>query len=181
MNIEQFKGWALFLDRDGVINRRIPGDYVKHIDDFIFNPGALEAIALFSGVFSHIFVVTNQQGIGKKLMDETDLNIIHDYMLTHINKTGGRIDKIYFCPGLAKDKPLCRKPQPGMALQAKADFPDIDFTKSLMIGDSVSDILFGNNVGMLSFFINHTGEIEDDLPAGTPIYTSLAEIAGISI
>lgn len=176
---EKFKGWSLFLDRDGVINRRIPGDYVKRIEEFNFNPGAAEAIAVFSKIFRYIFVVTNQQGIGKGLMDEYDLAIIHDYMLEKLRQTGGRIDKVYFCPGLAKDNPACRKPQIGMALQAKADFPDVDFSRSLMIGDSVSDIEFGNNAGMTTYYISHNGEIPDSLPNATPVFRSLAEIAGL--
>lgn len=175
-DLETFRGWTLFLDRDGVINERIPGDYVKRMDEFKFVHGAREAIARFSEVFKHILVVTNQQGIGKGIMDELDLDILHAYMVDGIEKYNGRIDKVYFCPGLAKDKPNCRKPQIGMALQAKADFPDIDFNQSLMIGDSLSDIQFAHNAGMKAFFVHHLGEIPDDLPSDTAIFTSLADI-----
>ena len=177
INAEYYKNWSLFLDRDGVINKRIPGDYVKRIAEFTFVKDAPAAIAEFSKVFRHIFVVTNQQGIGKGIMDELDLGIIHEYMIHGIQKEGGRIDKVYFCPGLAKDKPLCRKPDIGMALQAKADFPDVDFAKSLMIGDSLSDIQFAHNAGMQSVYIQHMENIPSELPDSTPVYKSLAEFA----
>jgi len=179
IDIESYAGWTLFLDRDGVINQRIPGEYVKRIDEFVFVPGTLQSIAKFAGIFKFIFVATNQQGIGKGIMDELDLGIIHDYMVHEIQKAGGRIDKVYFCPGLATDKPLCRKPQIGMAIQAKADFPDIDFAKCLMIGDSVSDIQFGLDAGMEALYIQHADHPPIDLPHNTPVYNSLAEIAGI--
>jgi histidinol-phosphate phosphatase family protein len=178
IDLEKYVGWSLFLDRDGVINQRIPGEYVKRIGEFVFVPGALQAISEFAGIFKYVFVVTNQQGIGKGIMDELDLGIIHEYMLHEIQKAGGRIDKVYFCPGLAKDIPLCRKPQIGMALQAKNDFPDIDFTRSLMIGDSVSDIHFGQNAGMEAFYIQHADHPPIGLPQNIQIYNSLAEIAG---
>ncbi len=146
-------GWTLFLDRDGVINKRLPGTYVTSIEEFDFLPGVLAAIAHFSKLFDTIIVVTNQQGIGKGVMTEAQLLEIHSYMQKSIEAAGGRLDAIYYCPELAKDKLTCRKPNPSMAHQAKADFPKINFKQSIMVGDSVSDMEFGLNLGMKTVFI----------------------------
>jgi histidinol-phosphate phosphatase family protein len=147
------KSWTLFLDRDGVINHKLDNDYVKSWDEFEFLPGALDALAKFADVFGTIVIVTNQQGIGKGIYTASDLEEVHRRMMTEIENAGGRIDKIYYCPGLAKDDPPCRKPNPGMALDAKKDFPSIDFERSVMVGDSVSDMEMGRAVGMRTVFI----------------------------
>jgi histidinol-phosphate phosphatase family protein len=165
--------WALFLDRDGVINRRLVGNYVKSWDEFEFLPGVLEAIALFARKFRHIFIITNQQGIGKGLMTEDDLARIHQKMQKEIEKAGGRIDAIYFCPSLAAAKSPRRKPAPGMALEAKKDFPDVDFSKSVMAGDSVSDMEFARNAGMYALFIGS----REQYPDADDYYASLKEFA----
>lgn len=142
------KSWTLFLDRDGVINKRIFGGYVKSWDKLEFLPGVVDAISTFTGIFKYIFVVTNQQGVGKGLMNIDQLNSIHKDMLNEISRNGGHINKVYFCTDLADKPNNCRKPEVWMAEKAKKEFPDIDFSKSIMIGDSVSDILFGKNAGM---------------------------------
>ena len=145
MNLRDLKinrGATLFLDRDGVINKRLVGDYVKKWNDFEFLPGVLDAFATFSSYFDKIFIVTNQQGIGKGLMTEADLQQIHHQMIFEIEKAGGRIDGIYFCPDLKDSHSFMRKPNIGMALKAKKDFPMINFKNSVMVGDSVSDMLF---------------------------------------
>jgi histidinol-phosphate phosphatase family protein len=149
------KNWTLFLDRDGVINKRIIGDYVKTIDEFEFLDGVVDAITVFNKYFQRIIVVTNQQGIGKGLMTEDDLKKVHNFLIENVEKCGGKINKIYFCPELAKNNPECRKPNIGMALQAKKDFPEIDFSKSIMIGDSMSDIKFAKNSGMISVAVGN--------------------------
>lgn len=140
--------WSLFLDRDGVINRRIIGGYVSSWEEFEFLPEVKSALSIFSNVFKYIFIITNQQGIGKGIMSESSLVEIHSKMISEIEMAGGRITKIYHCPDLAQKQNNCRKPSPFMAQKAKADFPKIDFTKSIMIGDSESDILFGKNSDM---------------------------------
>ncbi len=151
--------WTLFLDRDGVINRRLPDDYVKRWSEFEFMPGAPEAIAMLSTLFGRIFVVTNQQGIGKGLMSTEDLQAIHQQMAQEIKRAGGRIDGIYFCPHLHTDGCNCRKPRPGMAWQALADFPAIDFSHAIMVGDTPGDIEFGHNVGMRAAFVAKPTEL----------------------
>ena len=98
---------TLFLDRDGVINVKLDERYVQNPSEFEFMPGAEKSIALLSTIFKRILIVTNQQGIGKGLMTENDLNFLHDYMLTVLAKSEGRIDKIYFCPHLVSEKCGC--------------------------------------------------------------------------
>ena len=138
---------CLFLDRDGVINRHRPDDYVKTWAEFEFLPGTLEALAKLSNSFRYILIVTNQRGVSKGLFSEQMLKSIHERMLAEISKNGGRIDGIYYCTALANND-FNRKPNPGMALQAKRDYPEIEFTSSIMIGDSDSDIEFGKRLGM---------------------------------
>ena len=140
--------WTLFLDRDGVINERIFGGYVTRIDEFIFRKDFIEGIPELSRRFGKIIVVTNQQGVGKGLMSERNLSEIHNYMVDEIRKLGGRIDAVYAATNLKSSLPDRRKPNPYMGLEAQAQFPEIDFSKSLMIGDTDSDIAFGKNLGM---------------------------------
>ena len=90
--------WTLFIDRDGVINRRLVDDYVKNLDEFEFLPGVLHAMSIFAKNFKHIFVVTNQQGVGKGLMTEEKVHQIHSSMVSQIVQKNGRIDAVYFCP-----------------------------------------------------------------------------------
>jgi D-glycero-D-manno-heptose 1,7-bisphosphate phosphatase/D-glycero-alpha-D-manno-heptose 1-phosphate guanylyltransferase len=143
---------ALFLDRDGVINRLRKGDYVKSWEEFVFIDGALEALAILSSLFTRIIVVTNQRGVGRGLMTPGALEEIHSRMLHEITSHGGRIDGIYCCTS-ADPEHFDRKPNIGMALRAKADFPDICFAGSLCAGDSLSDIAFACRVGMKAVFI----------------------------
>ena len=151
--------WTLFLDRDGVINKRLPDDYVKTENEFEFTEGAEAAIAKFSKIFHRIIVVTNQQGIGKGLMTEEMLAAVHKKMLAGIEKEGGRIDRIYHCPFRKEENHFDRKPSVGMALKAKHDFPDIHFGYSIMAGDSESDMIFGHRTGMFTALIGDDIEV----------------------
>ena len=144
---------SLFLDRDGVINVHRIDDYVKSWDEFEFLPGVLEAFPLLSNYFKYIFVVTNQRGVGKGLMSEEGLLDIHHKMRVEIETRGGRLDKVYYCTDVSNESQN-RKPNSGMALQAKKDFPDIEYEKSIMIGDSQLDMEFGNRLGMKTIFID---------------------------
>lgn len=159
LNID--KTWTLFLDRDGVINKRLPGDYVKTLNEFEFLEGVTEAFRILSGIFGKIVIVTNQQGIGKGLYTENDLGIIHHYLADEIEKHGGRIDRIYFSPHLASANHNSRKPAIGMALAAQNDFPEIDFPRSVIVGDSLSDMEFGRNAGMKTVFIAEASLLDD--------------------
>ena len=147
--------WTLFLDRDGVINHDKDNDYIYNWGEFRFYDGNLEAFAVLSKHFSRIIIVTNQKGVGRGLMSVDDLNTIHSNMVELIRKAGGHIDKIYYCADLADDSPN-RKPNAGMAFQAKQDFPEIDFSKSIIVGNRISDMGFGRNAGMHTVFVATT-------------------------
>jgi len=147
--------WTLFLDRDGVINHEKPLDYIRKPDELRFYDGVPEAIAAFSARFGLVFIVTNQKGIGKGLMTEQDLSAIHDRMMQVISTAGGRIDRIYHCPDLDEASP-CRKPNPGMGFRAKMEFPQIDFSASIMVGNTLGDMQFGRNIGAKTVFIPST-------------------------
>jgi len=150
---------ALFLDRDGVINVRTVGDYVKSPAEFVPVEGLGEAMRLLAGLFERIVVVTNQAGIGRGRMAESDLIAVHTKMIDIVQAAGGRIDKAYYCPHRSDAGCDCRKPAPGMAHKAKTDFPDIDFKDAWLIGDSASDIEFGQRLGMHTALI--TGKTEE--------------------
>ncbi len=145
--------WTLFLDRDGVLNRRIIGGYVTKTSEFEWLPGVLQALQYLTDRFGTTVVVTNQQGVGKGLMTDEDLASIHSMMKQKASFANANIDAIYSCTGLAADNPKCRKPNPGMAKKARKEFPQIDFEKSVMVGDTQSDIDFGLNLGMATIFI----------------------------
>jgi histidinol-phosphate phosphatase family protein len=157
--------WTLFLDRDGVINEKLEGDYVKHIDEFHFINRTLEAMELLANRFGVIVIVTNQQGIGKGLMSEEELLGIHQYMLSEVFNHGGRVDGVFYCPYLAEDDPSCRKPKTGMAFEARDRFPEIDFKRSVMVGDSVSDMEFGHRLGMKCVRVGHSDEQHLSVPS----------------
>lgn len=136
---------ALFLDRDGVINKKIPEDYVKFPSEFVLLAGVQEALQILQDYFGLFFIVTNQQGIGKKLMTREQLQVVHKYMQEELDFT---FDGIYYCPHLAEYRPFCRKPQPGMAYQALQGFPQIVFPDSVMVGDMGSDMQFARAMEM---------------------------------
>ncbi len=144
----------LFLDRDGVLNRRLPGAYVSAWAQWEWLPGTLEALAILNRSFDRIFIITNQQGIGKGVMTTAQLTAIHKFMLFDIQKHGGQIDAIYFCPNLAADDSPCRKPKPGMIEQAKKDFPEIIGANYSLVGDSFSDLKLGIDQQMATYWID---------------------------
>ncbi|MBK7816229.1 MAG: HAD-IIIA family hydrolase [Sphingobacteriaceae bacterium] len=106
-------------------------------------------------VFGTVVVVTNQQGIGKGVYTKEDLELIHNNMLYELKYHKGIIDKVYYSPYLASENHETRKPNIGMALQAKKDFPHIDLTKSIIVGDSISDMEFGRTAGMRTVYISN--------------------------
>jgi D-glycero-D-manno-heptose 1,7-bisphosphate phosphatase len=141
------KTWTLFLDRDGVINDEKHEDYIHKWEEFTFYNGVKEALKIFSEKFGKIFIVTNQRGVAKGLTKLEDLELIHKNMLREVKNAGGRIDKIYYSTDFDNDHPN-RKPNPGMGLQAQKDFPEIDFSKSVMIGNTLGDMKFGRNLNI---------------------------------
>lgn len=154
--------WTLFLDRDGVLNKKLDGRYVTSPEKLILLSGVSEAMALFSNLFDRIIIVTNQQGIGKEIMTHQDLAKVHSSLVEQLNYYGGRIDEIYYCPDLAHEDSPNRKPNPGMGFLAKKDFPEINFRKSIMVGDSESDIQFGGALQMVTVRISNTKDQNAD-------------------
>ena len=138
---------TLFLDRDGVINEKIENNYVKNIDEFIFKKNIFKALSILNNFFDLIIIVTNQRGVGKGLMTKDDLEKIHDNMILEFKKKKIIVNMIIHCPYLDQDN-FFRKPNPGMAYLAKEEFKYISFQNSVMVGDSKSDIEFGQNLGM---------------------------------
>ncbi|MCO5231757.1 MAG: HAD-IIIA family hydrolase [Chitinophagales bacterium] len=155
MKIEFDSNWTLFLDRDGVINKNINDAYILNWDEFEFIPSFLSCIKELSDRFKYIIVITNQQCIAKGLLTHEGLAEIHLQMINRIVAEGGRIDAIYFAPDLASPDNILRKPNIGMPLQAQNDFPDIDFSKSFIIGDKDSDIELGKRLGMKTIWMKN--------------------------
>lgn len=148
------KNWTLFLDRDGVLNRRIVDGYVIRWEEFGWIPGVLESLKSLADIFGTLIVVSNQQGVGKGIMTHDQVNEIHANLLKDVDKHGGRIDAIYYSPHLAKERAFMRKPDVGMGLKARKEFPAVRFRKSVMAGDSLSDMLFGRHLGMKTVFLS---------------------------
>ena len=136
-----------FFDRDGVINRRIVGDYIRKPDQFSLLQDIADALVATKRKGRLAIVVTNQRGIARNLMSANDLYAVHDRMQWEVERTSGfRFDDILFCPHGDDIGCSCRKPNPGMLLQA-AENHGIDLRRSWMIGDSISDIVAGQRAG----------------------------------
>ncbi len=131
-------GYTVFLDRDGVINYDSP-DYIKEASQFEFIPRSPEAIALLNQYGFSIIVVTNQSMIGRNMADQTALDEIFEKMTTGVTKAGGEIKDIFFCPHTPEAGCWCRKPKPGMLLNAQKKYT-LDLDRSCMVGDSVKDM-----------------------------------------
>lgn len=149
--------WTLFLDRDGVINEEPPVQqiYVNKLEQFHLYKDSLEALKIMNALFENIVIATNQRGVFRGLTPIEELHRIHAYLLEQVQQTGGRIDKIYYAAE-GEDNHPNRKPNSGMAHQAKNDFPQIEFAKSIMIGNNLSDMVFGRNVGMKTILLTTT-------------------------
>jgi len=144
---------AVFLDRDGVINRSPPEhDYVKRWEEFHFLPGVPEAIKKLNRAGFLTIVVSNQRGIARGLFTEEDLEDIHNRMLDELRSSGAHIDAIYHCPHDVDEGCGCRKPEPGMILRAAKDH-DIDLACSFMVGDSTADVEAGRRAGVRTIYV----------------------------
>ena len=147
---------AVFIDRDGVINRN-PPFYVKSWEEFLFLSGVLLAFNRMSALPWPIIIVTNQSAVGRGIIEMDALTTIHTQMVREIEEAGGRIDGLYVCPHHPDEKCTCRKPEPGLLLRAAAEL-DLDLSHSAFLGDSRSDILAAVNAGVQPVYRREEGE-----------------------
>ena len=142
--------WCLFLDRDGVINQRVVGDYVRSWQQFEWLPKAPEALKELRVWAPRIVIVTNQQGVGKGLMSAQDVLTIHERLQSELASDGAELDGFQVCPHLASGVCDCRKPRPGLILDWLSQHPGCDASLSIMVGDSSSDLELARNVGQIT-------------------------------
>ncbi|HEB64157.1 MAG TPA: HAD family hydrolase [Chloroflexi bacterium] len=146
---------AVFLDRDGVIieNR---SDYVRSWDDVAFYEQALEALRLMRALPCAIVIVTNQSAVGRGIISLAQAEAINRRVVEHIRSQGGRVDAAYLCPHAPGTGSPCRKPQPGMLLQAARDL-NLDLSRSWMVGDALTDVQAGQAAGVAQSVLVRTG------------------------
>jgi D-glycero-D-manno-heptose 1,7-bisphosphate phosphatase len=143
----------VFLDRDGVINRKPPeGAYVSQWGDFHFLPGVESAIAILNCSGRRVIVVSNQRGIALRYTTAADVEALHVRLQEHLAAQGATIDAFYYCPH-DKEQCDCRKPGPGLFRRAFRDFTEASPDSSVMIGDSLSDMEAARRLGIHSIFI----------------------------
>jgi D-glycero-D-manno-heptose 1,7-bisphosphate phosphatase len=167
---------AVFLDRDGVINRKAPMEdqYITRWEEMEVLPGVAQAIAALSHAGFKIIIVTNQRGVAKGLITIAQLESIHQRMCQHLASGGAVIDAIYYCPHELDPPCDCRKPEPGMLLQA-ARAHNVDLTISWMIGDSVKDVQAGTRAGCKTVRIAEEGGLTES--SADVVASSLAAAA----
>jgi histidinol-phosphate phosphatase family protein len=147
---------AVFLDRDGVINRKAAeGEYITRWDEMVFLPGAGEAIGMLNRAGFAVIITSNQRCVAKGLVTAPEVESLHTQMTAKLAKDGGKIDAIYYCPHDYKDNCTCRKPAPGMLLEA-ASAHAIELKSSWMIGDSASDVQAGKQAGCKTVWITES-------------------------
>ncbi|MBE3122255.1 MAG: D-glycero-beta-D-manno-heptose 1,7-bisphosphate 7-phosphatase [Thermoplasmata archaeon] len=144
---------VIFLDRDGVINKKPPkAEYVKKWNEFEFLPGAIEALELLTKNGYHVYLITNQAGIARGVMTESDLRSIHEHLQRELHNNKAKIDGIYYCPHGWDENCECRKPKPGMFFQAARDH-QLDLSKTVFIGDDERDLQAGNAAGVKTILV----------------------------
>ena len=150
---------AIFLDRDGVINKKaVEHDYIKSWEDFVLLDGVIKTLKIFHSLGYIIVVVTNQAGISKGLMSEKTVKEIHTNLNKLLSKNGTKIDYFYYCPHKDQDNCECRKPKPGMIKKAIEDL-DIDLKSSILIGDTETDRQLGRNVNVRTIIVKTDGNL----------------------
>ena len=168
---------AVFLDRDGVINKKPPeGHYVTRWEEVEFLPGAAEAVKRFRQAGFLVVVVSNQRAVAKGLVTEEGLNSLHRRMWQELFGAGKGFDAVYYCPHDTDPPCRCRKPQPGMLLAAAED-RGIDLAASWMVGDSESDVEAGRRAGCKTIMIG-APEVRS-CTAADEIAPSLQEAANV--
>lgn len=153
---------AVFLDRDGVINENIANGYVTSWAEFKWLPGAIEAIRRLHQQGWMVFIFTNQACIGKSILKPQDVHGIHERMLDELKSCQASITQIYLCPHRPEDGCGCRKPKPGMLLQA-ADEHGLSLRQCYVIGDSLTDMMTAKEVGSYSVLVRSgLGQRDED-------------------
>ena len=142
---------TVFLDRDGVINTN-RDDYVKSWSEFNFLPGVLASLRLLAQFDWNIVVISNQSIIGRNIAKRSTVDFIHHHMQTEIKSKGGRIDAVYYCPHKPSDACDCRKPRPGLLVQASSEM-GLELENSYFIGDALSDIEVATVAGCTPVFV----------------------------
>jgi len=149
----------IFLDRDGVINKKASsGLYITNKKQFEFLPNAIKGLQFLTEKNCDIFIITNQPGIARKQMTEKDLKEIHEKLLLICKQNGIRIKRIYYCPHGRDDGCICRKPKPGLLLKAAAE-NNFDITKAIFIGDDQRDVLAGEAAGCRTILMKPNGNL----------------------
>jgi len=143
--VETGIGHTVFLDRDGVINRDSP-DYITAWEQFVFLPGSLKAICRLTAAGLVVMVITNQSAVGRGMMNTATLEAIHQNLRQAVEAQGGRIEAVFYCPHHPNGGCACRKPKPGLILQAQRKYR-LDLATATMIGDSARDIECGIRSG----------------------------------
>jgi len=154
-------GQTVFLDRDGVINRDSP-NYITSWDQFVFLPGSLDAICRMTQAGMTVMVITNQSAVGRGMLDIATLDAMHRGLREAVDDRGGRIDAIFYCPHHPDDGCACRKPKPGLILQAQRQY-GLDLAATTMIGDSARDVECGIRAGCGRTILVQSG-LHDALP-----------------
>lgn len=151
---------VIFLDRDGVINKKAgKADYIKKWEEFEFLPGAVEGLKILSENNYDVYIVSNQPGVARGVMTEKDLLMIHEKMKKELIKNGAKIKGIYCCLHGWYDDCECRKPKPGLLLQAAKE-NNLDLSKIIFIGDDIRDILAGEAAGCKTALVEDKSFLE---------------------
>jgi D-glycero-D-manno-heptose 1,7-bisphosphate phosphatase len=171
---------AAFVDRDGVINQKAPdGKYVTRWEDFHFLPGVTKGINQLNRAGFQVIVVTNQRCVAKGLLSEIELRDLHRRMSEHLAREGAKIEAIYYCPHEVEPPCSCRKPAPGLLLEA-ARSRDLDLSFSWMIGDSDTDIQAGKSAGCRTARVSAV-EAEEEEPGEVGTNKIVADITAPSL
>jgi D-glycero-D-manno-heptose 1,7-bisphosphate phosphatase len=147
---------TIFLDRDGVINKEI--NYLHKINDFEFIDGIFSACHYFETLGYKIIIITNQSGISRGYYNELDYELLTKWMLSEFKDNGVKILDVFHCPHDPNDRCNCRKPKPGMFLNAQNKY-NIDMKNSWMIGDKEVDISAANKAGILNTILVRSGHM----------------------
>lgn len=167
---------AIFLDRDGVIIENRP-NYVRSWEDVAIFPQAVSALVRIRPSPYKIIIVTNQSAVGRGILSYQDAEAISHRLIGELERAGCRIDGLFMCPHAPETQCACRKPQPGLILQA-AETLSVDLSRSWMIGDAWSDLLAGHNAGIHQYILVRTGRGQEQSLLPKPLGLESAHIVG---